>query len=243
MNSNVNFEAALGVLLFLGTCLVLLVLTSFAAYGLVARRYGRMLKGLLALVVVLALYLGLMFVFSLRSEEKALARGEEKYFCEIDCHLAYSVVDLKQAKTIGNPPNQAKAAGSFYIVTVKTRFDEKTISARRGYGPLYPNPRVLTVFDEQGRKYNLSTEGQQALELSGGGGTPITTPLRPGETYTTALVFDVPAEVRSPTLLINEEWLPTRFIVGHENSFWHGQTRFRLDAGTTEALGARALQP
>jgi hypothetical protein len=187
---------------------------------------------------VLGAYLGLLLVFSFKSEEKVLARGTEKYFCEIDCHLAYSVVDLKQAKTIGNPPDSATAAGTFYIVTVKTRFDENTISAHRGNGPLSPNPRVLTVFDEQGRRYNLSAEGQRALEMAGGGGSPITSPLRPGESYTTALVFDLPATVQNPTLLINEEWLPTRFIVGHENSFWHGQTRFGLDARAASPGGA-----
>ncbi|HEY0406037.1 MAG TPA: hypothetical protein VGC89_09940 [Pyrinomonadaceae bacterium] len=246
MNSNVNLEAAFGVLLFLGTCLALAALALFVAHGLVARKYGRMLKGSLALFVLLAVYLGLMLVFSLRSEERALARGAEKYFCEIDCHLAYSVVDLKQAKSIGNPPGQATAAGMFYIITVRTRFDENTISSGRGDAPLTPNPRVLTVFDGDRQKYNLSTEGQRALELSGGGGTPIMTPLRPGETYTTALVFDLPATVSNPSLLINEEWLPTRFIVGHENSFWHGQTRFRLDAQEQQTAGspnARAFNP
>lgn len=230
MNTNVNFEAALGVLLFLGTCLLLLLLAAFTAYGLIARNYARVQKGLLTLLVVLGVYFGLMLAFSLKSQEKVLARGEEKHFCEIDCHLAYSVTDLRQAKTIGNPPNQATAGGTFYIVTVRTRFDENTIGAHRGDGLLYPNPRELTVFDEQGRKYNQSAEGQRALELAGGGGTPLLTPLRPGETYTTALVFDVPAEVKNPTLLINEEMLPTRFIVGHENSFWHGRTKFSLDA-------------
>jgi hypothetical protein len=153
------------------------------------------------------------------------------------------VVDLKQAKTIGNPPEQATAAGMFYIINVKTRFDENTIGSNRGDALLTPNPRALTVFDERGQKYNPSTEGQRALELSGGGGTPITTPLRPGEMYTTALVFDLPPTVSSPLLLINEEWLPTRFIVGHENSFWHGQTRFRLNAQAADSSAARAFNP
>jgi hypothetical protein len=243
MNTNVNFEAALGVLMFLGTCLLLLVLASLAAYGLIVRKYGRTRMGLLALVAVLGVYLGLMLAFSLASREKVLARGEEKYFCEIDCHLAYSVVDVSRTKTIGNPPGQATAVGAFYIVTIRTRFDETTISSSRGNGPLTPNPRVLTIFDEQGRAYNPSAEGQRALELSGGSGTPITTPLRPGETYTTALVFDLPAGVENPTLLVNEEWLPTRFIVGHENSFWHGQTKFRLDAQGGNQTAAQLSNP
>jgi hypothetical protein len=243
MNTNVNFEAALGVLLFLGTCLLMLALASFAAYGLIKRRYARARKNLAALACVLLVYLGLMLAFSFGSREKVLARGEEKYFCETDCHLAYSVVEVNETKTIGNPPNRATAGGMFYIVTIRTRFDENTIGPRRGDAPLTPNPRSLVIFDEQRRKYNQSTEGQRALELSGGAGTPITTPLRPGETYTTALVFDVPAQITNPTLLINEEMLPTRFIVGHENSFWHSQTKFRLDAQSVNSTAAQLSTP
>jgi hypothetical protein len=56
----------------------------------------------------------------------------------------------------------------------------------------------------------------------------MTTPLRPSESYTTDVIFDLPAETRNPTLLINEgEWV-TRFIVGHENSPFHHKTRFQL---------------
>lgn len=243
MNTNVNFAAAMGVVLFLGTCLLMLALALFAAYGLIKRRYKRARVGLAALCGVMLVYLGLIFAFSLGSREKVLARGEEKYFCELDCHLAYSVVDVSQTKTIGNPPNVATAGGMFYIVTIRTRFDENTISPQRGDAPLTPNSRSLAIFDRRGRRYNQSTEGQRALELSGGAGTPITTPLRPGEAYTTALVFDVPTRIKKPTLLINEEMLPTRFIVGHENSFWHGRTKFRLDAEAANSTAAQLSTP
>lgn len=37
MNTNVNFEAALGVLLFPGTCLLMMALALFAAHGLINR--------------------------------------------------------------------------------------------------------------------------------------------------------------------------------------------------------------
>ena len=138
------------------------------------------------------------------------------------------IADSKQTKTIGTAPNQATANGLFTAVTIKTRFDETTIGANRGNSQLYPNSRVLTVVDEQGRKYSPSPEGQKALELSGVVGTPITTPLRPGESYTTTVAFDLPADARNPTLLINEGGLETRFIIGHENSLLHKKTRFQL---------------
>jgi hypothetical protein len=43
------------------------------------------------------------------------------------------------------------------------------------------------------------------------------------------LVFDLPADALGPVLLLNESTLPTRFVIGHENSFLHGKTKFRLD--------------
>lgn len=218
MNTNVNFHAALGVLLFLGTCFVMLLAGLFVLYGLIVRKFGRVLIALVGMFMVLGLYLGLMLLFSLASTEKVLARGEEKHFCEIDCHLAYSVVDVRKAKTLGGPPDQATAKGDYYVVTVKTRFDETTIAPWRGNGLLTPNKRVVMISDDQERRYGLSRER----------GTPLTTPLRPGESYTTELVFDLPSDARNPILSIREELIPALFIIGHENSFWHKQTKFRL---------------
>jgi hypothetical protein len=116
----------------------------------------------------------------------------------------------------------------FTVVTIKTRFDEKTISSDRGDGLLYPNSRVLTLVDDQGRRYLPSTSGQNSLKAAAAASTPLTTPLRPGQSYTTTVVFDLPLEARSPTLLINEgEWV-THLVIGHENSLLHKKTRFQL---------------
>ncbi|HXM36265.1 MAG TPA: hypothetical protein VN920_13820, partial [Pyrinomonadaceae bacterium] len=153
---------------------------------------------------------------------------EEKHFCEIDCHLGYSLIETRQMQTIGAGPAQATANGMFTVVTIKTRFDETTINPSRGNGLLYPNSRVLTLVDDQGRKYTPSTSGQQALEASATAGTPLTTPLRPGTFYTTTVVFDLPADAKNPTLLINEgEWV-THLVIGHENSLLHKKTRFQI---------------
>src|SRR5438105_12484543 len=196
--------------------------------SLLVRRFGRARVTLAVLACVAVVYFGLVLVFSVASGERILARGEEKYFCELDCHLAYSVADVRRAKTVGDGPQAATARGEFYVVTVRTRFDETTISEHRGNGELYPNPRRVTVYDEQGRAYPVSEEGARALADAGGAGTPLDTPLRPGESYTTELVFDLPEDARSPVLLINESDLPPRFIIGHENSFLHKKTEFRL---------------
>ncbi|HST51781.1 MAG TPA: DUF4352 domain-containing protein [Pyrinomonadaceae bacterium] len=226
MNTNVNLSAPVGVLCFLGASFVMLVLGFVALHALVVRRFGRARVTLVMLAGVLAIYFGLVLVFSFASGERVLARGEEKHFCELDCHLAYSVADVRRAKTLGEGANAATARGEFYVVTVKTRFDETTISPNRGDGELYPNPRSLTVFDGRGRAYTISEDGQRALAASAG--TPLDTPLRPGESYTTELVFDLPADASNPTLLINESDLPTHFIIGHENSPLHKKIEFKL---------------
>jgi len=228
MYTNVNFSAPLGVLTFLGTGFVMFLAGVFLIYSLVVRKFGRARLAVLAGVLVAGVYLAIVLVFSFSSSEKVLARGEEKHFCEIDCHLAYSIADVRQTKTIGTAPNQATAGGLFTIVTLKTRFDETTISSSRGDALLTPNSRVVTVIDDQGRRYGPSTAAENLLEQANLSGKPLTTALRPGESYTTTLVFDLPADVRNPTLLMNEgEWV-THLIIGHENSPLHKTTRFQL---------------
>jgi hypothetical protein len=236
MNTNVNLEAALGVMGFLGGCAVLLIISLVAAHALFTRRGGRFRLALVLGFGWLMIYFGLMFVYSFSSREKTLALGEEKYFCEIDCHLAYAVTDVRRVKTTGTGPNQMTAEGLFYVVTVRTRFDEQTISPGRGASPLTPNSRVLTVLDARGRSYNPSPEAAPALAPAEQGSTPMQTPLRPGESYSTTFVFDLPEKVENPSLLINEGKLVTHFVIGHENSLLHKKVLFRLEEVPGQAL-------
>lgn len=234
MNTNVNLEAALGVLGFLGACAVLLIICLVAAHALFTKRNARLRMALVAAVGWVMIYLAVMLVFSFASSDKVLARGEEKHFCEIDCHLAYSVTDVQRTKTLGLADNQATARGIFYVVTIRTRFDEQTIGRGRGDGQLTPNSRVVTVRDAQGRSYNTSPEAMKVIELAQSSGTPIWTPLRPGESYTTTFIFDLPENIETPALLINEGELVTHFVIGHENSPLHKKVLFRLDETTKQ---------
>lgn len=229
METNVNLEAAIGVLGFLGSCALLFMLLLVALDAIFRRRGKRFKFALVAFAGWLLLYLSLLLVFSFASHTKTLARGAEKHFCEIDCHLAYAVTDVLKTKELGTEGSGVKAEGLFYVVTVRTRFDEETSGRGRGDAPLTPNSRVVTVEDAQGRIYSPSPEGARSLELSLKTGTPISTPLRPGESYTTAFVFDLPENVESPALLIREGELLTQLIIGHENSPLHKKVLFRLD--------------
>jgi|SRR5882724_5965257 len=228
MYTNVNLAAPVGALAFLGTGLLLFVVALALIYSVVRKKFRLGKFVLVTIVLVAGLYLVILLIFSFASNEKVLARGEEKHFCEIDCHLAYSITDVRETKTLGDAPNQLTASEVFRVVTIKTRFDENTISAHRGDGLLYPNSRVVTVNDENGNQYLPSAEAQRVLEESQAAGTPMTIPLRPGESYWTTLVFDLPAAVRNPTLLIREGELRTHFVIGHENSPLHKKTRFQI---------------
>ena len=188
----------------------------------------------IAIMAIGFIYLGVLLVFSYRSGDKVLARGEEKYFCEMDCHLAYSITEVHETKTLedrSNPSgslNRMSAGGTFWLVTIRTRFDENTVSPTRGNAPLTPNPRIVYVLDEHGTRYLPSPEAQRILVQSQDPGKPMATPIHPGETYTTKFVFDLPVDVKNPTLLIQDDHPLTRFIIGHENSPFHKKIRFQL---------------
>lgn len=217
------------VLAFLGTAFLLAVAAVVFLYASIARKRRLILAVLGGIVGILVFYGGALVTASAMSRERVLLPGEKKYFCEIDCHLAYSLVGVEVARKLGTPPRQARAAGRFHVVTVRTWFDESTISKRRPKdAPLYPNPRVIYIQDAVGRRYEPSIAGEAALAATGRASTPITQPLRPGESYTTSLVFDLPDDVPEPKLFLGTEPGVEFLLIGHEMSPWHRRVWFAL---------------
>jgi len=192
----ITFLAFVGLVLGVGAAALLGVLS----LALRRRDVAKLIAGL-ALGGV-GLYLGLLLIAALTSTDRVLAVGDEKHICEVDCHLAYSVVGVK-------------TQGARYTVTVKVRFDETTISGHRGMGPLTPNSRYVAVVDVRGRRYEAPTDGLRR-------------PLVPGESYTTDLVFDVAPDAHDLRLVLRNDDPETRLVIGHENSFLHAKTIFRL---------------
>lgn len=221
-----NFQgsAVIAVLAFLGTA-GLLGAGLLAAVVVLARGRAHLaVKIGMGMAVIVLVYGAVLSVCSLTSKEIVLAPGDEKYFCEIDCHLAYSVIGVRRGRTLGPPDRPVAARGEFSVVTLQTRFDELTISPRRGReAPLWPNPRCMWIEDETGRRFEVSSAAQAALET-----TPLTLPLRPGESYTTTLAFDLPPRVERPRLFLGESIWPARLLIGHEQSFLHQKTFFAL---------------
>jgi hypothetical protein len=154
-------------------------------------------------------------------------------------------MDAHTAAVIGPEMQQVSARGRFVVVRMKEWFDERTISARRGKGPLTPNRRKIQLVDDLGRSFVPSPEGQASLERSGGACPSLTQPLRPGESYKADFVFDVSKDARGLRLLITEDDPETLLVIGHENSLLHKKIYLGLPLAlstSSSAIGALPLQ-
>jgi hypothetical protein len=223
------------VLLFLLTGFVGFVGTVLMFAALLTRRWEPARRIFIALAAMSCVYGATVLAFSLASHERVLRAGERKYFCEVDCHLAYSVTTVQTAKTLGSGEKQTTAAGTFYVVTLRTYFDEGTTSANRGNGLLYPNLRMIRIVDEQGRQISASLEGMRVLDAPAAKLVPLDQSLRPGDSYETTFVFDLPNDAKGPRLWLTDPLPVNWLLIGHENSFLHKKVYFGLEAGKVVA--------
>ncbi len=223
--------AHLVTLLFLGSGLVIVVsivvavLAAIGKAGSVAKfaAGGAFLTGLG--------YCVLLFAVALTSGNKTLSPGNWKYFCEADCHIAYSIESTQEVATLGSETKPIAAPGRFVIVRLKTWFDQNSIAPFRGNGPLTPDARMVQLVDDRGRHFPAIPQAA-ALHVAS---TALSEPLRPGESYLTTIVFRLPADARNPRLLISDVEPVSRLLVDHENSPLHGKIYLALSptASTT----------
>jgi hypothetical protein len=204
--TNTNMAAPFSALGFLaamaGVLLAIVVIVGAVISGhpTIARAMG-----LVALIGVV-LYGAMLVGYSARSRDVTLIPGQEKFFCEIDCHIGYAISEVNRE-------------GDNVRVSLRTHFDERTIAPWRGDGPLTPSARVIELLD--------ASEGVYPAHQTGG--PSLTTPLRPGESYTSEFSFRLPADARDPRLLVATAGaFPERLMIGNENSFLHHKVLFRL---------------
>jgi hypothetical protein len=209
--SNMNFPAPLSVLGFLGACFGFCLAIAAALIFWFARKPNFARTAAIALGIGAAVYLALLIAFSATSHDTALNRGQEKYFCEIDCHLAYAVIKVNTV-----PEGDAND----YTITLRTRFDETTTSPERPKdASLTPAPREVRVIDSYGRTYAPASTS----------GTSLMRPLKPAESYTTQFEFRIPKDATGLRFLVNTipAW-PDHVLIGDENSWLHKKTYFAL---------------
>jgi len=148
-------------------------------------------------------YLIALFVSGAISSRTELSVGQEKHICEIDCHLAYSVV-------------QGQQSTGAYSIRMRVRFDEATISARRDDRPLTPGPRNIVLIDADGLEYT-------PVRQSG-----LQTALRPGQSADAMLEFTLPANAKPVYLRFEDADPIKRLLIGSETAPLHKGVMFKL---------------
>lgn len=237
MSAYVPQNAPIVVLAFLGMVLLLATCALAFLFGLL-RKSPRILRGAAATgAILLGGYSAILIGFSLFSWEIRLPMGSWKYFCEIDCHIANTVTNVRTAASVGPEANQVSSSGQFVIVEVKTWFDPSTIGPQRGNGPLTPNERSVALIDGRSRNYRESARTAAVLSAMGVQSTPLGTPLRPGEAYVSYFVFEVPSDTFKFQLQLSAADREDALFWGHENSPLHKKIAFSLDP-----IGGAALQ-
>jgi hypothetical protein len=216
------------VLLFLGSAFCLTMGTILLFYAALRKRSFLAVTSATTVGGLVIGYFAVLAGVSLLSPEKTLALGNWKYFCEVDCHIAYSVENSYSAFTLGPETSPSVAKGVFIVVRLKTWFDPGSISKFRGDAPLAPAPRHVYLVDDTGQRFEPWHAGSSApIEP----GTPLTEPLRPGESYFTNLIFDVPAGSRHlRVLILSDSGLISKLVIDDENSLLHRKIYLALAA-------------
>lgn len=171
----------------IGAAAVVTLIAGLRGQWKIARNAG------IAASLVAGGYLILMVVAALAAGETTLAPGAPKYICELDCHLAYTVVGVDRD-------------GRTARIQVQIAFDRATV--RDGRDPaaaLTPGGRTIRLRDSQAREYKPVEAGDFAR------------PLRPGESYTTDVVFDVEPAATGLILYITDSDPAKMVMIGSDN--------------------------
>lgn len=218
-----RLPAPLAALLLVGAAGLGLLLLAASAYCALRGRGGLARRWFVGALGVGVLYAAALLGMSLLSADRALPLGGEKYFCELDCHLAYSVQGVDRlGAAVGVP-------GTVWTVTVRARFDEATTAPWRPRDvPVWPNPRRAWVEDDAGARHERSAPAEEALPLADDDLSTLDRPLVPGQSYRSRLAFVLPPGRRPVRLLLADgEWFQ-RLVVDNEATPWHGRVWFEL---------------
>ncbi len=141
-------------------------------------------KGLL-LVAALGLLLALALVACVRREQHVPLGGEIVYD-----DFGFAVLEHRTEAKIGD----AVPRGTFHVVRLEVRNHAKRVDYE-----LDAHRPVL--FDEQGHEYEISADGQRALDATST--SPRRSAIGPGESYVSDLVFDAPEGARDLRLRVS----------------------------------------
>jgi hypothetical protein len=192
------------------------------------REFARAISTAKWLLIGVGVYLVVLLAVSIASEGRIAEGGEEVRLCDVtlDCSLAASVIQVDRKRTLGNPPREMIADGMYYLVTVK-------VTSYAADPQLNPRGLTGTVVDAEGRKFQRFLPGERELESARGEEDPFELRTGPtGGTYKKVFVFDLPADVDTPALIVQSASMLDRFVefflIGDEDSLFHGRTKLPL---------------
>ncbi|MFZ0546749.1 MAG: hypothetical protein WAM60_14985, partial [Candidatus Promineifilaceae bacterium] len=158
--------------------IIVLVLLGLAL-SLVFRRWTAFKRLALSIILYIGLYALLLVGFSLASPQKVLAMHEDRCFDD----WCASVEHVEVQPAIG----ETQAQGDYYLVTIQVSSRARRIRQRALDAAVY-------LLDENNKRFDISPEGEQALERIGQAGMPLNSYLDPGGSFTYTAVFDIPPE-------------------------------------------------
>lgn len=202
-------SAPVSILLLLGTVALLLLCLTGAAVAVLAGRPGTARRLAFSAACLTVLYATALFATGLAAKARTVRPGGGKAFCEMDCHLVYTAFSA----SLEDPSPGWRLAK----IRLIARFDERTVSPTRGDAPLTPNPREVVLVDAAGRRFAAQSSD-----------AALTRALRPGESVTAELAFEIPRDATGLRLLVTEADWPTRLLIGHENAPLSGKTYLAL---------------
>ncbi len=147
------------------------------------------------------LILSVVLISSCSKEEKTIGLKENIHHDDFE----YSVQNVEKRESIGS----VKAKGMFYLVTFQVENDAKRVEHK------WDN-NIAYLVDEAGKEYENSYEQQENLLRT------ITYSLKKeyhtaaGQTESTILIFDIPAEVKEPYLKVHGEFLMGDMFDGNQ---------------------------
>lgn len=205
----------IGDLLFLLTVLIFLGTILFVPYTLLRHQMRRARNVSLVALLWMVGYLIALLGVSLFTPQAVLRPHQEHCFDD----MCFSVVSAATRKTLGSPPAQYTAQGSYYLVTVQLR------NAGRGRAQKPSSPSFVLV-DQQGNSYEVVSQAEGSI-----GQNPVWDRQLPaGTTASKVYVFDVPQTAKVRGLIISEggSGFPLMLILGDENSLFHQKTLMQL---------------
>lgn len=182
-------------------------------YFLVRKRTASASKTAARIAAFLAIYAAILVVVSLISPRKVLAVGQVRCFDE----WCITVTEASRQPSIG----EVRATGIFYVVTVRV--------SSRSRGRRQRETNVCThLTDSSGRRFDVSSAGQNALQRAGLAGEPLTSFVDPGGSFEGRLAYDVPQDASDVGFVKTGcGWLPNP-IISDPDSFLHRPTVVRL---------------